>query len=522
MGVCFMNRIERIKAERDCLDIRGDMERFASEGFGRISQADLERLKWWGLFWRKTEESFMLRLRVPGGALNATQGEAVAEAALLGDECVCLTTRQGIQLRCLDIRAIPAVFQRLESAGLSSQQTGMDNVHNITGCPVAGLDRHELIDATPLLRQVNAMITSKDFSNLPRKFLISISGCLDDCAHAGINDLALTPAVRQQDGFRRVGFNVRVGGMLGPHGGRLAEPLDAFVPPEDVAGLCRAILEIYREHGNREDRSRGRLRFLLDEWGLDRFRTEVERRMGRDLSPAAGEQLYWGASHLGIHAQKQAGLSYIGLSVPAGVLPVPLFREVLRLAQTYGRGEIRLTQSQDIVIPWIPTSRIPALLCERVLDRLPPMSGDLAAGVVCCTGAARCDKGLAETKGRALQIMRELQSRHPWVSELTGSLRIHFSGCPSSCGQHQIADLGLMGRRVKAGGQVAEAYDVYVGGRLGAEPRLAQKVLEAVPPSRLADTLAHLLRALASNGTNYAALLSPGGAIPSPLAAVAK
>ncbi len=493
-----LNRIERIKSEKDGLKVREELESFASKGFGSITQADLERLKWWGVFWRKnTPELFMLRLRVPGGVLKSSQMRAVAQIAAMGDGNIQFTTRQGIQLRGFKITSVPEALRILEEAGLSTRQTGMDNVHNVMGCPVAGLDRHELIDVSSLVKQVSGLAAgTQEFSNLPRKMLISISGCLDDCAHSGINDLAFTAAIRQRGRFRMTGFNVRVGGMLGPHGQRLAEPLDAFVLPEEVVGLCRAVLELFREWGNRRERSRGRLAFLIEEWGLDRFRAEVERRMGQVLLPAATEHLCWGADHAGVHPQRQHGYSYVGVSVPLGALHLPIFKEVIRLAEEYGRGEIRLTQAQNLIIPHVVNSRIPSMLREKVMDRIPFMPGSLAGGVVACTGAGRCDKGLAHTKSHALRVIKELEARYPWVQSLTGQLRIHFSGCPSSCGQHQIADIGLQGRLVRVGGQLVEAFDVYVGGRLGADARLAEKWAEAVPADKLVDVIYEVIVAL--------------------------
>ena len=283
------NKIEELKREKDGLDVLPDLYRYAVEGVEAIPADDLERLKWYGLFHRKaTPGYFMLRMRIPNGVLSSEQIAAVGEIAnRCGRGTADITTRQNIQLRWITIEDAPWVLQRLAAAGLNSQQSGMDNVRNVVGCPIAGLDADELLDARGLAdRLQQAIIGGKRFSNLPRKFNLSISGCREDCAHAQTHDLSFVPATREEGGREAAGFNVLVGGALGGMQPELAQPLDAFVGPEGVVPLALAILETFRDHGPREQRKQARLKVLLAQWGIERFREAVEERLGSALARA--------------------------------------------------------------------------------------------------------------------------------------------------------------------------------------------------------------------------------------------
>ena len=319
-----MNKIEALKAEKDGLDIVRDIPEFAQQGWEAISEADLERLKWSGLFFRKhTAGYFMMRVRITNGMTDATQLRTLAGiAAEFGRGRLDITTRQQIQLRWLRIEDIPTVLSRLRDVDLTSLQTGMDNIRNIIGCPVAGLSPTELFDASPVARQFTAMfVGDKAFTNLPRKFNVTITGCRDNCTHAETQDLTLVPATQLHDGIEVKGFNVLVGGKLGSGGYRIASPLDVFVEPEQAAELCRAIVLVFRDHGPREARNKARLAFLLEKCGVETFRAEVERTLGRPLSPAGLDARHdRSTDHVGIFRQTGQGLNYVGLSVPVGRL----------------------------------------------------------------------------------------------------------------------------------------------------------------------------------------------------------
>ncbi|RPI49459.1 MAG: NAD(P)/FAD-dependent oxidoreductase, partial [Acidobacteria bacterium] len=316
------NKIERIKQEKDGLDVAGDLQQFARDGWESISDADRERLKWLGVFFRKqTPGRFMMRIRMPNGITNAAQLRAISE---LSRECgtglVDITTRQQVQLRGFAIGDVPHIWERLSAVELVSLQTGMDNIRNVVGCPVAGIGADELFDASPVVREFNnGFLKNKAFTNLPRKFNVAITACTANCTHAETQDVALTPAIKIVDGEEIKGFNVSVGGKVGSGGLRLASPLGVFVRPEAAASLCSHITLLFRDYGSRRARNRARLAFLIDAWGVDRFRKALERRAGHRLMTAGREvRTAKHADHLGISRQRQADLHSVGMSVPVG------------------------------------------------------------------------------------------------------------------------------------------------------------------------------------------------------------
>ena len=489
-----MNRIEQIKAERGGLDIGHEISRYAAEGWEAIPEGDLERLKWFGLFLRKqTPGFFMLRVRVPGGALDALQLRALASLANhCGRGLADLTTRQQVQLRWIRIEDVPNIFETLREVGLVSLQTGMDNPRNVIGCPVHGLVSGEALDAGPVVRALEArLVGNADFANLPRKFNIAITGCRENCIHAETQDLALVPAERVVDGWTLRGFNVLVGGKLGSGGYRVAEPLDVFVPPGDAPGLCLAIAGIFRDHGAREARNKARLAFLLEERGVGWLRSELEARLDGRLAPAGADlRLPKSSNHVGVFRQQTPGLNYVGLSAPVGRLSGDQLAALARLAEDYGTGEVRLTVDQNVVLPGVSDARLAALTAEALLQALrydpPPVLRD----VVSCTGLEYCNLAVIETKQRALTLARDLATRLPGNRQV----RIHWSGCPAGCGNHAVADIGLVGTKTKLDGKVVEAVDVFVGGSAGPSPRPALKLLERVPCTELPGLLEGLAR----------------------------
>jgi ferredoxin-nitrite reductase len=490
-----MNKIEAIKAERDGLDVIDDLARFAAEGFGSIPEDDFERLKWYGLFRRKpTPGYFMVRLRIPNGILTSAQMRELGNLTVcFGRGTADITTRQNIQLRWVTIEQAPALFERLRMVGLTAQQSGMDNVRNYVGCPIAGLDPDEVLDASPLTYALQeAILNKRAYSNLPRKFNVSISGCRQDCGHAQANDLGFTPATAP-DGT--AGFNVWVGGALGGKEPHLGEPLDAFVRPAEVVEVTCRVLEVFRDHGPRESRLHARLKVLLCAWGVCRFRAEVERRLGRPLAPAGWDEVRThGGDHIGVHAQRQPGHCYVGLLVPVGRITGRQMKDLARLAEEYGAGELRLTTDQNVLIPHVREQCLSALLDEPLLAELTPAPHPVMRGLVTCTGNDYCHFSLIDTKGRGLELARLLAARLPDIDPAT-RLRLHMSGCPHACGQHQIADIGLQAARVRRDGVVLDAADVFRGGSLGPGGRLAAKTDDNVTFHELPDLLEPVIRA---------------------------
>ena len=489
-----MNKFEQIKAEKDSLDIVKDIPAFAAQGWETITEADLERLKWTGIFFRKhTPGFFMMRVRLTNGIAEVTQLRTLAGiAAEFGRGRLDITTRQQIQLRWLSIQDIPTILARLAGVGLTSLQTGMDNVRNVVGCPVAGLTPTELFDASPVARQLTAMfVGDKAFTNLPRKFNVTITGCRDNCVHAETQDVALVPATQLSEGGAIDGFNVLVGGKLGSGGYRIASPLDVFVPPEEAADLCRAIILTFRDHGPRAARNKSRLAFLLEQWGLAKFRVEVERALGRTLSPAGSDvRAQHSTDHVGIFRQKMRGLNYAGLAVPVGRLSSKQLLDVCDLAERYGAGEIRLTPGQNLIIPQVPDYKIGDLTAEPLLQTLRYDPSEIIRGLVSCTGIEFCNLAVIETKQRALDIAGLLEQQLGAVKPVT----IAWSGCPAGCGNHHVADIGLQGSKTRVDGKVVDAVTIFVGGKSGKGARLAEKIMEDVPCDRLSAVLEHLVQ----------------------------
>jgi ferredoxin-nitrite reductase len=494
------NKFEDIKSAKDGLDVKAELEHFAQIGWEQIPSDDLEhRLKWLGLFVRKsTPGKFMLRMRIPSGILTSGQmrllGEVVQQC---GEDGVAdITTRQNIQMRGIEMQNVPEIFRKFEESGLTSIQSGMDNVRNITGSPVAGIDADELIDTRGLVRKVQDMITNngegnKSFSNLPRKFNIAIAGCKDNSVHAEINDIAFIPAYKGGEKGAPIGFNVLVGGFFSIKRVAEAVPLNAWVDPRDVVQLCEAILVVYRDHGLRENRQKSRLMWLIDEWGIAKFRDRVEKQLGYPLLAAAPkDEIEWNKrDHIGIHAQKQSGLNYIGLNVPVGRLYAQDMFDLSRMADIYGSGEVRLTVEQNVIIPNVPDSRIEALLKEPLLQKFPVYPGNLMRSLVSCTGNQFCNLAIIETKNRSVSLMEELEA----CLTLPHPVRLHWSGCANSCGQPQVGDIGFIGCKTRKNGVMVDAVDIYMGGKVGKGAHLGECVMEKIPCEDLKDVLCELL-----------------------------
>lgn len=489
-----MNKIEALKAERDGLDIGEDLVRFAREGWRTIADDDKERLKWMGVFQRRpTPGHFMMRIRMPNGVVTAEQCRLLAEITRESGRSIAdITTRQQVQLRWVTIERVPEIMARLEAAGLTSLQTGMDNIRGIIGCPATGLAPTELFDTAPIAREFQRIfVGNKAFTNLPRKFNVTITGCLEHCTGGETQDVSMTPAIQTVNGRPMAGLNVAVGGKQGSGGPVFAWPLDTFVTPEEAPAVCAEIALIYRDHGPRESRSKSRLAFLMGEWGAERFRKELEMRLGRPLPPAGRDAR--GASvndHIGLFRQKQPGLNYVGLKTPVGRVTADQLHEVARLAERYGRAEVRFTSTQNVLIPHVPDGLVRGLLDEPLLRELPYNPSEIQRGLVSCTGTDFCNLALIDTKTRAMTLAREFEGRLPRTRPLT----VRWSGCPASCGNHHTADVGLQGCKVKVNGKIVDGVHVFVGGRGGAEPRAAARILEDVPCDELPQVLERLVR----------------------------
>ncbi|WP_199294780.1 MULTISPECIES: ferredoxin--nitrite reductase [unclassified Trichocoleus] len=495
------NKFERIKSEKDGLVLKQELDYLAEIGWEAMEEADRDyRLRVLGLFYRTvTPGKFMLRMRLANGILSAYQMRVLAEIVQhYGDEGNAdITTRQNIQLRQIRLEDVPDIYRKLEQAGLTSVQSGVDNVRNITGSPLAGIDPDELIDTRGLCRMVQDMITNMgkgnpEFTNLPRKFNIAIAGCRDNSVHAELNDIGFIPAYKNDT----IGFNVIVGGMFSPKRYEASVPMNAWVPPQDVVALSRAILEVYRDHGLRANRQKSRLMYLIDKWGIEKFREEIEKRFGEvggtlPLQSAAekDEFLWEKKDYIGVYKQKQPGLNFVGLHIPVGRMYAQDMFDLARIAEVYGSGEIRFTVEQNLIIPNIPDTRMEAFLKEPILERFSVNPENLMRGLVSCTGSQFCGFALIETKNRALAFVKALEAE----LTLPQPIRIHWTGCPNSCGQPQVADIGLMGTKGRKNGKVVEAVDIWMGGKVGYEAELGSRVMKSIPCDDLKPVLRDLL-----------------------------
>jgi ferredoxin-nitrite reductase len=498
--VTKLNDVERVKLEKDGLAIIHDIEKLAKGGFASVEAGDIDRLKWLGLYLQrpKTDGRFLLRVKLPGGGLKAVQARALAAIATdYARGRVDITTRQAVQFHWLKVENLPDILARLAAVGLSTVEAAGDCPRNIVDSPLAGIDKDEVADTRPLVAELNAFFEgNSEFSNLPRKFKIAITGGVDNAIHAETNDVAFVPAVKLVGGSEVQGFNVLVGGGLSAKP-RLATELDIFAAPENVVKVAAAVAALFRDYGYREKRNHARLKFLLEDWGIARFTAELLQLTGP--LPGKGRSLTrgWNGGYaFGVNKQKQPGFNYLGLAVTAGRLKATELESLAAIAEKYGDGSLRTVNSQNVVVPNVPDEKIAGILAEELLRKFMPRPESSGAHVVACTGKELCPLAVAETKGR-VKAIAEYVDRHVTLKQ---PVRFHISGCVNSCGQHQIADIGLQGAVVKAEGQLLDAFELWIGGVLGPGARLATKLKGTVPAAYVAAAIVHLLKFYQADG----------------------
>jgi precorrin-3B synthase len=499
---------EKIKKEKDGLDVWPDVLRYAREGFAAISPDDFTRMRWYGVYQQQPNTGhFMLRVKIPGGDLSVEQMRCVAAIARdFGQGIADITTRQNFQFHWLTIENLPRAIETLRAAGLTTVGACGDITRNVCGCPVSGIDPNELYDTRPIIRDVTGyFLGNKEFSDLPRKYKISISGCAIHCNQPEINDLGIQAVRRRVNGGWETGFHVRVGGGLStqPH---LAQKLDIFVRPDQVVDVARAVTEIFRDDGYRQRRNHARLKFLVADWGAERFREVLIRHLGWTPEPAIAWADPAGAvqqDHLGVKRQKQEDRFWIGVSVITGRVTADQMSAAADIAADFCEGGLRTTNQQNFLFPNIPASRLADAKAEIRAAGFEWDVSEFHRGAISCTGSEFCNLAITETKARLREIVAYLESRMEWDE----SIRIHLNGCPNSCGQHHIGDIGLQGclARLNTGEQV-EAYDVCLGGRLGADAKFVRPISRKVPADKVKLALANLLRAyreLRSEGETF-------------------
>ncbi len=459
---------------------------------------DVFLTKYHGLFHvAPAQDSFMCRLRIPGGILNAHQLHGIADIATeLAGGYADITTRANFQLREIPAEAAPELLIRLNELGLTARGSGADNVRNITGSPTAGIDPQELLDTRPHARAIHHHILNhRDLYGLPRKFNIAFDGGGRVPVLEDTNDIAFT-AIRATEGQggEQILYRLALGGITGHQD--FARPTTVVVPPADTTRVCDAILRVFIREGDRTDRKKARLKYVLDRLGLEAFLTLVEQELGtplRRLDPAAiapaTPQLKHG--HIGIHDQKQPGLHYIGITCPVGRLTAAHLHGIADIATRRGSGTIRLTVWQNLLISDIPTTALAAVTAELTALGLGTTASHLRGGLVACTGNAGCKFAASDTKRHAASLADWLDARitvdHP--------INIHLTGCHHSCAQHFIADIGLLGAKIEQGEDLIEGYDLHVGGGAGPEQAIGRLIRPAIPFDDLAPAILALLRA---------------------------
>ena len=492
-----INAVEGYKASMngDGLRIRELLPEIIERGAEALTPAEKELLKWIGVFFRKpTPGKFMMRIRMPNGFARSEQLRTIAELSRrLGNSVLDITTRQQIELRGFTLDSVPEIFEKLRGVDLRTLQTGIDNVRNINGCAMAGLTPHEWFDASPVVHELDRIIVGNEgnpeFTNLPRKFNIVVTGCTDNCTHSESQDIALVPAKKAG----RLGFNVLVGGKMGSGGFTVASPLNVFVEIFQAAAVVVELVKIYRDHCPREARSKCRFAFLIEEWGVRRLRAELVARLGRELA-FQGRDMRGSkhSDHLGVSTQKQSGLVAVGLCIPTGRFNPDQLDELARLSDTYGNGEIRFTTGQNAIIPNVAAARVAKLLEEPLLAQLSPRPSPFVRGLVACVGTDYCNLALIETKSRAIALSEAL---HKKMGAGLNPLTIHWSGCPAGCGNHQAADVGLRGFKTRIDGKIVDAVAIYTGGRTGPHAIAGQEILETVPcDESLPDVVANVIQ----------------------------
>jgi len=498
-----LNKMEFLKLEKDGLDvIRTIIEKYALEGYASIPEDELNRFKWAGVYEQRPKGGghFMMRVRINSGVLTTQQARALASIAQdYGRDLIDVTTRQAIQYHWLTVEQLPDIFKRLEEVGLYSYEACGDCPRTIVGNPLAGIDPDELMDTTDLVNEINDyFLMNREFSNLPRKYKMSISANTYNSGHAEIQCLAFTPAVKQLDGKEVVGFHVWVGGGLSakPH---LAQQLDMFVRPEEALKVAIGVTTIFRDYGYREKRHHARLKFLVADWGADKFREKLIELIGDMPLSGTDHTVGWRAAYFdGVHPQRQEGLSYIGLNIPVGRLSGTELIELADIADKYGKGSIRTTISQNIILSDIPNARVEEVLQAPVLQRLTPFPERFMSRTVSCTGNEFCNLAVVETKERARRVAQYLDEH----VELNQDVRIHFIGCPNACGQKHIADIGLQGAVSKTEKGIAEVFSIAVGGTLGPGAQFNEVLKGRVEAEQVGPVLAELISMYKANRTD--------------------
>jgi sulfite reductase (ferredoxin) len=489
-------RSERLKLAKNPWEAWDEVREFSRNGRDTVlPEWTGLYFKWWGVYTQgdgkgvtggangegKATEYFMMRIGLPNGLLTSHQTRVIGQLAIkYANNLADITTRQNIQFHWLTLGGLVDVVDSLTAIGLSPKGACGDVVRNVTGCPLAGIDSHELLDASPLAVEIAHHLTANpEFYNLPRKFKITVTGCPVWCTFPEINDVALTAIKRTVDGVDEIGYTLRVGGGLStePH---IAARIPAFIPQDKALDVVTAVVRIFKEQTDlRENRTRARIKYLFMRhgWTAESMLTAIEEKLGYKLDPNPVDHEEVPADiyrdHIGITSQRQPGLSSVGASVLNGRLSGEQLIKLADLADKYGNGQLRATIGQNILIVNVPDRETAGLVVELNTLGLNVDVSPFWRGAIACTGTEFCKLAIAETKAFNKWVVSELEERLPGFDQ---QIRLHVTGCTNSCGQHWIADIGLEGKKIKKDGQMVDAFFFCVGGSVGKYARPARQL----------------------------------------------
>ncbi|HEY5753291.1 MAG TPA: NirA family protein [Chthoniobacterales bacterium] len=496
-----LTKEERIKHELNPLDAYQVLNEYARHDT-KPEPEDVFRFKWNGLFWlAPVKDGYMCRLRIPGGVVRSYQ---LRELASIADDLttgyIQITTRNNFQLRLIAPKDAPEVLRRIQGCGLHSKGSGADNIRNITANPTAGFDPYELIDVMPYARDLgHTIISTKEYYDLPRKFNIAYDGgglisSVEDtndigatAVKIGENDLGIAPGIW---------FRIALGGVTGHQ--TFARDWGVIVSSEQLNTVILAIVRVFIRDGDRTNRKRARLKYLIEDRGLPAFLEQVEKELGFKLSrlplesPAQlrHEKPVIPHSHVGIFPQTQKGLFYIGANVPVGQITSKQLRWIADLADNYGTGEIRLTVWQNFLIPNVPEAYLKTVCKQLARMGFNTEQSNLKSGFVACTGNRYCKFSSADTKGHAIELMNYLDKK----IKLDQPINIHFTGCPNSCAQHYMGDIGLLGTKVKQAGESVEGYHIVIGGGFKENQKVGRQIFQNIAHNEVKPLVENMLK----------------------------
>jgi ferredoxin-nitrite reductase len=459
---------------------------------------DTFRFRYHGLFYvAPAQKSFMLRCRIPAGELTSMQLRGLADVAEeWGGGYADITTRANFQVREIAPRNMVKCLFKLQEIGLTARGSGVDNVRNITATPTAGIDKDELIDTRPFAKALHYYIlNNRDLYDLPRKFNVAFDGGGSVTVVADTNDIGFI-AVRVPEGKGvepGIYFRVELGGITGHQ--QFATDSGVLVKPEQCVAVAAAIIRVFVENGDRTNRKRARLKYVIDKWGISKYVEEVERKLAFPLTRLPLDQceprkVPIQHGHIGVFKQVQPGLNYIGAVITVGRMKSKQMRRIADVAQNYGSGEVRLTVWQNLIIPNVPDAFVETVKKNLLKMGFHYAATSISGGLIACTGNTGCQWSSTNTKGQAVLLARHLEKK----LQLDQPINIHLTGCPNSCAQHYMGDIGLLGAKVKQGGDTVEGYHVLLGGGFGEKQAVAREVFRGVPFNELPALLEHVLK----------------------------